>query len=123
MVNFRAVRVSSVLTLVGALVLPVAPAYAWDRWHHEGGWGGGREWNERHGWGERGCDGCGIAGALLGFGIGAALFGGAPAPVYNPPPVYVQPPAYTPPPVVYYPPQQTVYPPPVVYYGRDRDDD
>lgn len=104
----------SALALAVIAVSPVDSSYAWDRWHHEGGWRGGREWGDR---GD--CGGCGIAGALLGLGVGAAV--GAAMAGDGPPP-YAPPPAgYYPPPGVYYPPPQAVYPPPAVYYGDDDD--
>jgi hypothetical protein len=99
-------HVVSALALAVATVAPVTPSYAWDRWHHEGGWGGG------HPYYNRGCGGCGVAGALLGLGVGvavgAAIAGSAPPPR----------PVYAPPPPVYYaPPPPAAYPPPNVYYG------
>ncbi len=68
---------TAALHLVGALALgaatvaPASTSHAWDRWHHDGGWGGGRAWQ-----GNGVCGGCGVAGALLGLGVGA-VFGAA----------------------------------------------
>ena len=65
-------RKAGLLALAVAFAAPAAsPAFAADRWAHHGGWGGGHDWHGG-GWGG-GCGGCGVGGALIGLGVGAAV--------------------------------------------------
>ncbi len=111
-----ALHLVGALALAAATVAPASTSHAWDRWHHDGGWGGGRAWQ-----GNGGCGGCGVAGALLGLGVGAVLGAALANGEGPPPPAYYSgpPPAYAPPPGVYPPPPMAAYPPPAVYYGDD----
>jgi hypothetical protein len=97
--NIRStLRAASLTALTAALIVPAAlPAFAAERWVHQGGWGGGQV---RHDWGHGGGGGIGVGGALLGLGVGVAVG----AAIAAPPPVYYAPgPAYyAPPPVIYY---------------------
>src|SRR5579859_5230069 len=92
MIRSSTLRMAAVLALAGAVAAPaVTPAFAYERWEHHGGWGGG---HERHDW-DRG-PGVGLGGALLGLGVGAAvgaaIAGSAPPAYYAAPPAYYAPP-------------------------------
>jgi hypothetical protein len=79
-----------------ATLMP-APAHA-QRYGYHGGY-------YRHGFG-----GVGVAGAILGLGVGAAIAGAYAPRYYGPTPYY-----YAPPPVVYAPPPVVYGAPPVAY--------
>ena len=104
---------AAIPVVAGLLAATPANAY-WNRGYgggyggYHGGYGyhGGGYYHGGYGYHGGGCYGCaGVAGAIVGLGVGAAI-AGAYAPRY-----------YAPPPVVYAPPPVVYAPPPAYYPG------